>query len=295
MHLRNILIGLAALGIVTCVVLIGRIAQVTTAPPPPEKPAVNPYPKAIAASGLVEALEENISIGVPIAALVTEMYVKVGDKVKKGDPLFKLDSRDLDADIAVQKTNVEVQKATLERLKDQLERLKSIQDPRAVSIDEVKTRTNDVKIAEAQLEKSIAELNRTKTLVDRLTVTAPKDGAILQNNLRVGQYVSPTPSESFMILGNLDKLQVRIDIDEQNASRFDPSRPAFAYPKNNTELKIPLRFERIEPYVIPKRSLTGATDERVDTRVLQVIYTFEQPKDFNLYVGQQVDAFIEAP
>lgn len=98
-----------------------------------------------------------------------------------------------------------------------------------------------------------------------------------------------------MILGNLDKLQVRIDIDEQNASRFDPSRPAFAYPKNNTELKIPLRFERIEPYVIPKRSLTGATDERVDTRVLQVIYTFEQPKDFNLYVGQQVDAFIEAP
>ncbi len=295
MYLRNTLILLATLGIVFCVLLITKIAVVNKAPPPPENPAIKPYIKAIAASGLVEALEENISIGVPIAALVSEVYVKVGDFVEKDDPLFKLDSRDLDADFEVQKSSVEVQKATLDRLKDQLQRLQSIQDPRAVSIDEVKTRLNDVKIAEAQLLKSQSELERTQTLIDRLTVRAPKKGRILQNNLRVGQYVSPTASQSFMILGNLDKLQVRIDIDEQNASRFDPSKPAFAYPKNNTDLKIPLKFERIEPYVIPKKSLTGATDERVDTRVLQVIYTFDQPKDFNLYVGQQVDAFIEAP
>ncbi len=52
-----------------------------------------------------------------------------------------------------------------------------------------------------------------------------------------------------------------------------------------------LKFLRVEPYVVPKRSLTGDTTERVDTRVLQVIYKIES-KGERLYVGQQIDACI---
>jgi hypothetical protein len=54
-----------------------------------------------------------------------------------------------------------------------------------------------------------------------------------------------------------------------------------------------LQFERVEPYVIPKKSLTGDNTERVDTRVLQVIYAVNV-SEMPLYVGQQVDVFIEA-
>jgi HlyD family secretion protein len=54
-----------------------------------------------------------------------------------------------------------------------------------------------------------------------------------------------------------------------------------------------LRFVRVEPYVVPKKSLTGENTERVDTRVLQVIYAVENP-DPPLYVGQQLDVFIQA-
>jgi hypothetical protein len=56
--------------------------------------------------------------------------------------------------------------------------------------------------------------------------------------------------------------------------------------------KIPLTFVRIEPYVVPKKSLTGENTERVDTRVLQIIYRFDRPP-FPVYAGQQVDVFIE--
>jgi HlyD family secretion protein len=56
--------------------------------------------------------------------------------------------------------------------------------------------------------------------------------------------------------------------------------------------KIPLTFVRIEPYVVPKKSLTGENTERVDTRVLQIIYRFDRPA-FPIYAGQQVDVFIE--
>ena len=67
-----------------------------------------------------------------------------------------------------------------------------------------------------------------------------------------------------------------------------------AYPRGRSDLKIPLTFTRVEPYVVPKKSLTGAATERVDTRVLQVVYSFQQPKDFRVYAGQQMDVYIQA-
>ena len=51
---------------------------------------------------------------------------------------------------------------------------------------------------------------------------------------------------------------------------------------------------RFEPYVVPKLSLTGDSAERVDTRVLQVIYSFDRG-ELPIYVGQQMDIYIEAP
>jgi len=50
---------------------------------------------------------------------------------------------------------------------------------------------------------------------------------------------------------------------------------------------------RFEPYVIPKKNLTGDNTERVDTRVLQVIYALE--RNAPVYVGQQMDIYIESP
>ena len=54
-----------------------------------------------------------------------------------------------------------------------------------------------------------------------------------------------------------------------------------------------MKFYRVEPYVVPKKSLTGESTERVDTRVLQVLYSFSTD-DLPVYVGQQMDVFIEA-
>src|SRR5262245_43137983 len=97
-----------------------------------------------------------------------------------------------------------------------------------------------------------------------------------------------------MVLGDLDHLQVRADVDEQNASRLTAGQPASACLKGDSTQPIPLRFVRIEPYVVPKVSLTGASTERVDTRVLQVIYSFDRPTERPVYVGQQVDLYVKS-
>jgi hypothetical protein len=75
--------------------------------------------------------------------------------------------------------------------------------------------------------------------------------------------------------------------------RFRPGAPTVANPRGNSRITDPVQFGRVEPFVIPKKSLTGDNTERVDTRVLQVIYAVnvtERP----LYVGPSVDVFNEA-
>ena len=66
-----------------------------------------------------------------------------------------------------------------------------------------------------------------------------------------------------------------------------------AYVRGNRTISFPLTYVRTDPLVIPKQSLTGATTERVDTRVLQVIYAFDWDH-LPIYVGQILDVFIES-
>lgn len=301
---------LAILGFVRLTMILQEIKaqQVDELPPPPVTPPVKTYESTVAATGIVEALGENVSIGVPVAGLVIEMLVKVNDVVEEGQPLFRLDDRDLKAQWISVKSTVEVsaakiavQRANVLRVKDLLTRIRQVTDRRAVSVDEVKVREMDVAIGQAQLMASeaeykaaLAQVEQLELLMDRLVVKAPRSGTILQVNVRAGEYASFAPRSPALVLGDLSEYQIRADVDELNATRVQQGRSAKAYIKGGTQQAIELTFVRIEPYVIPKVSLTGASTERVDTRVLQVIYRFKKPADLKVYVGQQVDVYIDA-
>src|SRR5690349_21983743 len=62
--------------------------------PPPVQPAANPFQNCVAGAGMVEPETENISIGAPLPGIVVEVFVKVGQHVKPGAPLFRIDDRD---------------------------------------------------------------------------------------------------------------------------------------------------------------------------------------------------------
>jgi len=223
--------------------------------------------------------------------------------------LFKLDDRDLlaekltiQAQQEIAQAQIAVSQAQLAKIESQLSRLAAVSDRRAVSEDDLENRKQDVAVAQAQVTAAKAQLasselslQRLTLLIDRLTVRAPQDGHIIQLNIRAGEYAGTAPKIPAMIIGQTDILQIRADIDEQNATRIRPGQKAMAYLKGDPRITFPLEFIRVEPYVIPKVSLTGASTERVDTRVLQVIYSLKRPENQPLYVGQQVDVFIEAP
>lgn len=291
---KRITITFALGGVIAAACLVARLHSEPPMPPPPIAPPVKPYASSVAASGIVETLSENIALGVPEAGLVASVHVQVWDYVEIGQPLLTLDDRELQAQLKVNQANAAIAAATLARLEDQLARLKRVNDPRAVSLDEVRTKEHDVAVARAQLDAARAEVDEVRIRISRLTITAPRAGTILQVNTRPGEFAALAPKTAPIVLGDMLHLQVRAEVDEQNAPRLQPGQTATAYLKGDTTAPIALRFVRIEPYVVPKASLTGASTERVDTRVLQVIYAFERPKDRVVYVGQQVDLFVKS-
>jgi HlyD family secretion protein len=304
-------IAAAMFGVMAIIFVSQTQAEKEMPPPgdPPIMPPQKPFVESVAATGILESLSENVAIGVPLPGLITEVLVKVNDKVKKDQVLLKLDDRDLRAEELslkaqqkISEAQITVSEAQLAKLQSQLERLISVTDTRAVSRDDLENRKQDVAVAQAQVAAAKAQLAASETslqrislLIERLTVKAPRDGTIIQINSRAGEYAATSPKTPAMILGDIDRLQVRADIDEQNAIRIREGQKAYGYLKGDPSVTFPLEFIRLEPYVIPKTSLTGSSTERVDTRVLQVIYSLNRPSDPPLYVGQQVDVFIEAP
>ena len=273
--------------------LVVRLSAQDPVPQPPHAPPVNPYAHAVAAAGLVEAQGENIALGVPVAGLVTAVYAKVWDNVEPGQPLLQLDDRELQATLIGQRATVKVADVTTERLRGQLARLEKVADGRAITREELETRRSDVLVAEAQLAAARAAVQQTEALVARLTVRAPRAATVLQVNTRPGEFVTPGALRSPMLLGDLTYLQIRADVDEQIAPRVKPGMTAVGYLKGDTQRPIKLEFVRIEPFVIPKTSLTGSSIERVDTRVLQVIYRFLRTEKDPVYVGQQLDLYLQ--
>jgi multidrug efflux pump subunit AcrA (membrane-fusion protein) len=141
----------------------------------------------------------------------------------------------------------------------------------------------------------VAQIQVTQTSIERSTVRAPIDGDVLQVKVHRGEFapagVTATP---LVLLGRLKPLHIRVDVDEHEAWRVRPEATATAAVRGNPNLKSPLTFIRFEPFVVPKKSLTGDSTERVDTRVLQVIYRVDDDA-LPLFVGQQMDVFIEDP
>ncbi len=152
----------------------------------------------------------------------------------------------------------------------------------------------DVAIAQSQLESAMAQVAATEVEISRRTVAAPVAGEVLQVEALPGEFATAgATSRALMQIGATDVLHVRVDVDEHDAWRVKGNAKGYAALRGNAAISTPLRFVRFEPLVIPKRSLTGDSTERVDTRVLQVIFAFDRG-ELPVFVGQQMDVFIEA-
>jgi HlyD family secretion protein len=139
-------------------------------------------------------------------------------------------------------------------------------------------------------------------LLDRYTVRAPVDGVLLSVSAAVGSYVSPQgvydtytqgAAPPLVMGAEADQYDVRCYIDEILISHLPPpDRIVAQMTIRGTSVKLPLRYVRVQPYVTPKIALSDQRQERVDLRVLPVIFRFDRPRGVRIYPGQLVDVYV---
>jgi len=247
-----------------------------------------------------------------------------------GALLDELKAQPRPENLQIAKAQVELATATLKSAKDQLAKQQRASDlaPGAVSIDALDNARNAESIAEQNLGVVQSQYELTKAgawiydiknqqnqhealtkaylastaLLGKYTLRAPVDGVILSIGAAQGTYVSPqgaygSYTQGFgplIVMGSpQDTLEVRCYVDEILVSRLPkPEEMTATMSIPGTDVKIPLTFERMQPYVSPKIELSNQRLERVDVRVLPVIFRFSKPKDLQLYPGQLVDVYI---
>lgn len=297
-----LLSGLAALFLIFSSAPDTALAQpaATPAQPPPQRDVV-------AGAGLVEPSSELIAIATPVSGIAEAVLVRPGEALSAGQALFVIDTRAAAAelasrDAALESAELAVGLARIEaaRAAEDLARYEAIADPRAMTEDERTARRFAKQSAEATLALRRAESaearsqrDQARTQLDLHTVRSPIEGMVLQVRLRSGEFAQASAlADPLVTLGAAGPLHVRIDVDEADIGRLRTDVPARIFSRGAEKAEAVARYVRVEPLVIPKESLSNAASERVDTRVLQVIYRLpEEARAF--FVGQQVDAFIE--
>lgn len=288
-----ILFALAVLGVLgglTAAYLFGRTPQTL---PPAFAPASSTYDTAIYANGIIESEQSggsNIVIYPQVAGPVTQVLVHEGQVVTRGVPLVTIDD-------ALPRANFELAQANLTTARDQYnKRLQSYAiDPKSISKDTVDTAKGTAAQAQAALKASAVALAQ-------YVIKAPADGVVLAINSTVGSYVSAqgaydtyTQGFSPLIVMSTDQahLAVRCYVDEILIARLPPPEHIRAQMLiHGTDIKVPLEFVRVQPYVSPKIELSNQRQEKVDLRVLAVIFRFEKKDLPRVYPGQLVDVFI---
>jgi HlyD family secretion protein len=275
--------------------------------PPAFKPASNPYANGIYAEGIIESYQahgENINIYPEVAGTITQILVSEGKVVKKGTPLLLIDDSVQRATVEQQRAQVELASANLKSAQDQLNKQKKSYElePRSVSKNDLDNAENAASVAKANVEVVQKQYELAQTLLSKYRIKAPADGTILSINTAVGSYISTQGTYDTYTRGSCPVLVmggsqayigVRCYIDEILIHRLpETSHMNATMHIRGTDISIPLEYVRLQPYVTPKIELSNQRAERVDVRVLPVIFRFERPKNIDIYPGQLVDVYI---
>lgn len=222
---------------------------------------------------------------------------------------------DLDAAEAALKSA----EVNLELAKRQYEIVVNLPDRRALSREEVNRRSFNYQLAKSKLQEANAnfakvqagasqhdieiarlgsiqakaEVDKIKAEIDRTIIRSPIKGEVLQIRVHPGEMPPQDGSRSpMMIIGDTSEMLLRVSINQFDASFFNPKGKAVAFLRGDSKRQFLLEFVRVDPYLVNKQNFTNEITEKVDTKVLQVIYKFKGNAP-GIYVGQQMDVFIE--
>lgn len=304
----KLLFIIAIIGILSGLVSV-IIYNETVSTQPPVAVNFNPYIDGVYATGIIESYQtnsSNINIYPEVAGKVTQVFVKDGQSIQKGIPIFAIDDSIQKAVVAKDEAQIGYAKANLVNVQQQLEKIQQSYKlyPKSISKNTLDNAINAVKIAQENLNVAVGQYKSDKALWDKYIIKAPVDGKIFRVVVTTGGYASPQGTYDTYTQGMLPAmqmgvitpfLQVRCYLDEILVPRLPHTDKLTGtmFIRGLNNYGVPLEFLYIQPYTIPNIELSDERNERVDVRVLPIVFRFRKPTDINVFPGQLVDIYLK--
>lgn len=156
------------------------------------------------------------------------------------------------------------------------------------------SRREDIAVARARYEATIARRDQARATLDLRTVRAPIAGEVLQVKYRAGEYYQPGGAgDPLVVMGDTRQLRVRMDVDERDVGLVQTGATALVRALAYPGVDYTARVVEIARRMGRKNVRTDDPVERNDTKILEVVLVLEAPR--GLVVGQRVVSFIARP
>jgi len=189
--------------------------------------------------GSIEGVE-NVGIRPQVDGILEEIYVDEGDFVKKGQPLFKINSQPYQEDLKNALANVKVEKAKLRKAKTEIDRIQPLIDNEVISKVRMETAKADYEVAQSSLDRAQAVAANMRINLEFTTIKAPVSGFMGRIPKSIGNLVKKTDEEPLTVLSNIEDVYVYFSMSESDYLYFERLKGDSTSRKMNNEVKLVL-------------------------------------------------------
>lgn len=217
--------------------------------------------------------EDRVNLSFRVGGPLIERPVKVGDKVKKGDLIARIDPRDFEVNLRNVEGSLGITNADLNFAVSDYDRAKNIlkEDPGAISRTLVDRKREDVNRLKAQMKSLEAQVDSAKDALSYTYLKAPFDGEIVATYVENFQDV--LPKQPIVRLINSSRIEMVVDIPENAIS-------ALPY-----VFEVMVSFDPFPGREFPAKIKEIGSEASRTTRTYPVTLILSQPEDVKILPG----------
>lgn len=263
---------------------VKRTSSQASAAPVTTLASSEPAGTEVVAPGIVEPWGGQVDLAAQEPGWIAQVLVKEGEVVRAGQLLATLD--DGAQRHAVELARAEVAEATARAdfARTAASRISRLHADGTVSANETDRATTDALAQAAAAEGTQARLRLAEAALERRRIIAPRSGTILLSRFHPGEFYGPGVGPLF-VLGDMSRLQVRLEVDEIDAHDVQDGAPATLYSDGGVRLAEG-SIARLAPKMGRRALPLESPTERTDVRIREVFV--EIPATAPVVPGQRV-------
>jgi RND family efflux transporter MFP subunit len=189
--------------------------------------------RTISMTGSVFAWQDVIIASEVGGYRVAEVFVDVGDEVRKGQKLVALSTALLEAEVATKDAVFAQRRAELANASAALERGQALSNMNLLSKADLDRLTSEELASRSRLESARADLETSQLRLKFTDVTAPDDGVITSRTVTVGQ-IAQAGGEMLRLLRN-GRIEWRGEAPETRLGELAPGQPVHVFTADGTK------------------------------------------------------------